>query len=118
MSQLVEMFHNPKCSKSRATLELLRERGVEPTIIEYLKDGLTEEQITGLIDALGKEPAAILRKKEDAYSARGLNDSSNRTDVIAAIVAEPILLERPVVKVGERAAIGRPPENVLRLLDQ
>ena len=117
MSDTVEIFHNPRCSKSRATLELLREQGVEPVVIEYLQVDLNEEQIGGLLDGLGGCPADLLRKKENAYSERGLSEESTRSEVIEAILAEPILLERPVVSVGGRAAIGRPPENVLKILN-
>jgi arsenate reductase len=117
MDTPVEIFHNPRCSKSRATLELLREQGIEPAIIEYLKVELNEAQLGGLIDGLGGRPSDLLRKKEGAYTERGLTDESTRAEVIAAILAEPILLERPVVRAGERVAIGRPPGNVLKILN-
>ena len=116
MTDKVEIYHNPRCSKSRATLELLRERGIEPVVIEYLKTPLTAAQLGGLIEGLGK-PSDLLRKKEPGYLERGLSEESTRDEVIAAILAQPVLLERPVVQVGERAAIGRPPENVLKILD-
>ena len=118
MSDSVEIFHNPRCSKSRATLELLRGQGIEPAVIEYLQVELSEIQLGGLIDALGGRPADLLRKKEPGYGERGLSDESTRAEVIAAILADPILLERPVVRVGTRAAIGRPPENVLEILNR
>ncbi len=118
MSDSVEIFHNPRCSKSRAPLELLREKGIEPAVIEYLQVDLSEEQLGGLIHGLAGRPADLLRKKEPGYGERGLSEESTRAEVIEAILAEPILLERPVVRVGSRAAIGRPPENVLKILNR
>jgi len=117
MDQVVEIFHNPKCSKSRATLELLRERGIEPKVTEYLNVKLSREQLGALMDGLGGQPADLLRKKEAGYAERGLSEESTRSEVIEAILAEPTLLERPVVKVGAKAAMGRPPENVLTLFE-
>lgn len=113
----VRVYHNPRCSKSRETLALLRERGIEPEVIEYLVTPPSAAEVERLIDALDQEPHALLRKKEPPYTELGLSPQSSRKDVARAIAAHPILLERPVVVVGKRAAIGRPPENVLSLLD-
>lgn len=114
----VEIWHNPRCSKSRATLALLRERGIEPRIVEYLKEppGLPElERVLGL---LGIGPRDLLRTGEAAYSENGLDDQElGRRALLDAMIRHPVLIQRPVVIAGERAAIGRPPENVLRILE-
>jgi arsenate reductase len=116
MSRPVVIYHNPRCSKSRQTLALLRERGVEPEVVEYLKTPLDAAGVETLIARLGLEPHALVRSKEAAYARHALSPSSSAAEVARAIASDPILLERPVVVVGERAAIGRPPENVLGLL--
>jgi len=112
----VRIYHNPRCSKSRETLALLREHGIEPEIVEYLKTPPRVEELEELLDKLGVEPHALLRSKEEPYARLGLSPKSTRAQVAEAIAQEPILLERPVVVVGKRAAIGRPPEAVLALL--
>ena len=114
--QPVRMYHNPRCSKSREVLGLLRERGIEPEIIDYLKTPPDAATIKKLIKQLGGAPHALLRTKEAAYAQSGLDASSSADAVAKAIAAEPVLLERPVVVVGDRAAIGRPVDNVLALL--
>lgn len=110
------LYHNPRCSKSRQTLELLRSRGIEPRIVEYLKTPLLPDEVAHLIDLLGIEPHALLRTKEKAYGEAGLSATSDRATIVAALARYPVLLERPIVVHGNRAAIGRPPENVLALL--
>jgi arsenate reductase len=117
MNDHAVIYHNPRCSKSRAALELLRSRGVEPRIVEYLKEPPLASELERLVEMLGVEPHGILRTKEDAYRAEGLAPSSSMNEVAAAIAREPVLLERPIVVIGGRAAIGRPPENVLALLE-
>ena len=112
----VRIYHNPRCSKSREVLGLLRERGTEPEVIDYLKTPPDEAAIKKLIKQLGVAPHTLLRTKEGAYERSGLDASSSADLVAKAIAAEPVLLERPVVVVGERAAIGRPVGNVLALL--
>jgi arsenate reductase (glutaredoxin) len=92
-------------------------KGIEPVIVEYLKEGLDSKTLTLLIRLLGVDAGSILRKKEDAYAASGLHETSTNAEIIAQIVAQPILLERPIVVQGERAAMGRPPENVLSILE-
>lgn len=114
--QSVRMYHNPRCTKSRETLALLRERGVEPEVVEYLKDPPTAEEVEGIIAKLGIEPHALLRTKEEPYARLKLGPKSTLEQVAKAIAREPVLLERPIVVVGKRAAIGRPPENVLKIL--
>ncbi len=113
----VTLFHNPRCSKSRQTLELLRNRGLEPTIIEYLKTPPSAAQLADLLDKLGLEPRALMRRSEAAYREAGLdNPALDRDTLIQAMVTHPVLIERPIVVVNGKAAIGRPPENVLSIL--
>ena len=113
----VTIYHNPKCSKSRQTLELLRARGLEPQVVEYLKTPLDEAQIEALLEKLGIEPRALMRTQEDAYREAGLADPKlTHQQLVAAMAEHPILIERPIVVNGARAAIGRPPEKVLDIL--
>lgn len=113
----IQIFHNPKCSKSRATLALIREQGVEPEIFEYLKVSLSEERLKDVLKLLGVRPAELLRKKQKEFVATGLVASEATDDqLIAAMIDQPILIERPIVINGDRAVIGRPPENVLAIL--
>jgi arsenate reductase len=113
----VTIYHNPKCSKSRQTLELLRARGIEPQVVEYLKTPLDSQQIEVLLKKLGMEPRQLMRTKEDAYEAAGLaNTKLTREQLVAAMADHPILIERPIVVNGPRAVLGRPPEKVLEIL--
>lgn len=113
----VTIYHNPRCSKSRATLKLLRERGVEPEIVEYLKTPPDAATLDALLGKLGLEPRALMRRKEAPYAENGLDDPGlGRDALIAAMIAEPILIERPIVVAGGKAALGRPPEAVLAIL--
>jgi arsenate reductase (glutaredoxin) len=117
MSKIV-IWHNPHCSKSRATLELLRERGATPEVREYLKDPPTESELAEVLSKLGIPARALIRTGEDEYKALGLSDMGlTEQELIAAMAAHPRLIERPVVIVGERAALGRPPEAALSLLE-
>ena len=116
--QNYRIYHNPRCSKSRQTLELLRERGIEPEIIEYLKTPVTPDEISNLVRMLQLEPRSIIRTKEKEYKELKLDDESLTTEALVnAIAKTPKLLERPIVVKGEEAVIGRPPENVLELFD-
>jgi arsenate reductase (glutaredoxin) len=110
------IYHNPRCSKSRATLELLREQGIEPTIVEYLKDPPNATQLKEIIGKLGVEPEALVRKSEEIYKSRYAGKSLTASQWITAMVKDPTLIERPIVVRGKRAVIGRPPENVKSLL--
>ncbi len=112
------IYHNPRCSKSRQTLQLLTDRGIEPQIVAYLETPPTATALKQLIAKLGISPRQLLRKGEDAYKSLGLADTA-KTDheLIAAMIAEPKLIERPIVVKGDHAVLGRPPENVLALLD-
>lgn len=111
------IYHNPRCSKSRQTLALLRERGVEPEIIEYLKNPPDQEQLNGVLALLKLEPRALMRRQEAAYKERKLDDPGlSKEQLIAAMVECPILIERPIVLANGKAALGRPPENALEIL--
>ncbi|MGE0385034.1 MAG: arsenate reductase (glutaredoxin) [Gammaproteobacteria bacterium] len=111
------IYHNPRCSKSRAALQLLRDRGIEPEVVEYLKTPPDAAALKSILTALGVPPRALLRTGEDAYREAGLADSALDDEaIIRAMVAHPVLIERPIVVNGARAAIGRPPERILDIL--
>ena len=111
----VTLYHNPRCSKSRQALALLREKGVEPDIVEYLKTPPDAETLRRILALLGKSPRDILRAKEAKEAGLddpGLDDAA----LIEAMVAHPAVIERPIAVAGDRAALGRPPEAVLKLV--
>lgn len=113
----ITVFHNPRCSKSRETLQLVRDKGYQPTVVEYLKtppDAATLEQ---LLQLLGLKPRDLLRAKETEYLELGLdNPALTDSELVQAMVACPKLIERPIVVRGTQAVIGRPPEKVLDIL--
>ena len=111
------IWHNPRCSKSRTTLKLLEENGVTPNIVLYLDTPPNKDELTDTIKLLGVSPRDIIRKGEAAFSDNGMSDMSMSDDKIVEImVKNPILIERPIVITSEQAVVGRPPENVLKLL--
>ncbi len=111
------IYHNPRCSKSRQTLHLLEDRGVQPKIIKYLETPPDEATLTTLLDMLGMEPRQLMRQGESEYKALGLdNPDLDRDALIRAMVATPKLIERPIVVNNGKAALGRPPEDVLEIL--
>jgi arsenate reductase len=113
----VTIYHNPRCSKSRETLALLNERGLEVEIVEYLEMPPNAATLAGLLDGLGLEPRELMRKTEAAYRELGLDDPAlDRAALIAAMARNPVLIERPIVVAGARVALGRPPEAVLDIL--
>lgn len=113
----ITILHNPRCSKSRQTLALLQEQGIATDVREYLKKPLTAAELTNLIELLGVEAKALVRNKEDEFKATGLDiNSATADELIAAMVATPKLMERPVVISEKGARIGRPPEQVLEIL--
>ena len=113
----VTIWHNPRCGKSRQTLALLQEKGVTPTIREYLKQPPSRAEVETLLDMVGGEPGALIRDGEAEFKALGKKKAEmSKADIAKAIVAHPILLQRPIVVAGKKAAIGRPPEAVLPLL--
>jgi len=115
----VTLFHNPRCSTSRKALQLLRDAGHEPGVVEYLETGWTRDQLEGLLARLKARPADILRRKEPLARELGLT-AGNASDhaILDAMVANPILVERPIAVRGQRARVGRPPEAVLDLLHE
>lgn len=113
----VTILHNPRCSKSRQTLALLEEKGVQPTIVEYLKTPPSAGEIADILAKLAVEPRDLMRTKEAEYKEQGLdNPDLTAEQLIDAMVATPKLIERPVVLANGKAAIGRPPEQVLDIL--
>lgn len=113
------IFHNSRCSKSRAALKLLAGHGVEPQVVEYLREPPAKAELARIVRMLGVKPAQIVRFKEDAAKALGLSATDERSDDewLTLLVENPALIERPIVVRGKRAALGRPPEAVLALLD-
>jgi arsenate reductase len=109
-------LHNPRCSKSRAALELVREAGVELPVREYLRDPLSVDELRRVVQLLGVRPIDIVRRGEPQYAALGLGDATPDDDVLRAMAEHPILIERPIVVRGERAVVGRPVETVRDIL--
>jgi arsenate reductase len=113
----VTIWHNPRCSKSRQTLELLRENNIEPEIIEYLDQPPTEASLREVLKLLGRQPRELMRSGEAEFKDNNLADTSLSDDeLIAAMARIPRLIERPVVLANGKAAVGRPPESVLEIL--
>ncbi|MFC1311105.1 MAG: arsenate reductase (glutaredoxin) [gamma proteobacterium symbiont of Clathrolucina costata] len=113
----VEIYHNPRCSKSRQTLQLLQDQGIDPDVVEYLKTPPDKATLEQILDMLGLEPRELMRTKEKEYKALQLdNPSLSRDQLIDAMIANPKLIERPIVIQNGKAAIGRPPEKVLDIL--
>jgi len=113
----VKIYHNPRCSKSRQTLQLIEAQGITPDIIEYLKTPPTATELDSILTLLNIEPRALMRTKETEYKATGMdNPDLDRAALIAGMIATPKLIERPIVVTNGKAAIGRPPEDVLAIL--
>lgn len=112
----MKIYHNPRCQKSRETLQLIQEKGQKPEIIEYLKTPPSKAELTKLIKMLGVKPLDMIRKGEDDYKARYKGKTLSDEEWIEAMIAHPKLIERPIVVDGKRAILGRPPENVLELM--
>ena len=111
------IYHNPRCSKSRQTLQLLREEGIEPTIVEYLKTPLAKEQLRNISQLLGLRPKDFVRKIEIDFKDNDLSKSLEDDEkILDAMLLFPKIIERPIVISGEEAVIGRPPENVQKLI--
>lgn len=109
------IYHNPRCSKSRQTLALLKDHGVEPDIIDYIKTPLTESDIQTLLKKLSMAASELVRKKEADYKALSLS-SADDSALVKAMASHPKLIERPIVVKGSKAVLGRPPENCLTLI--
>jgi arsenate reductase (glutaredoxin) len=111
----IVIYHNPQCSKSRATLDLLRQRGVEPEVIEYLKQPPSVGELKNILAMLGARPRELLRPKEGREA--GLDDAALSDDeIIAGMARNPVTIERPIVVAGDQARLGRPPERVLEII--
>ena len=111
------ILHNPRCSKSRATLQLLQQQGIEPDIVLYLEHPPSTKEITEILNMLGREPRELMRKGEAEYREQGLDNPELKDEqLVAAMAATPRLIERPIVIHGGHAAVGRPPESVLDIL--
>lgn len=112
----VTIWHNPRCSKSRQTLQLLQENGHEPTIVEYLKDTPDRTQILQALVKLGMSAHDLMRRGESIYKELGLSRETPDKVLVQAMHENPILIERPIVFANDKAAIGRPPEQVLEIV--
>lgn len=114
---MITIYHNPRCTKSRQTLELLQSKKLEVQVIEYLQTPPSASELDAILKKLKLEPQDVIRTKEDIYEKLDLNNKNlSRTQLIEVMIQNPILIERPIVIVGDKAAIGRPPENVLAIL--
>ena len=111
----MKIYHNPRCSKSRQTLQLIQENNKDVEVVEYLKQGPTYEELEDLLMKLNKKPEEIIRKGEKLFKEKFKSFSFNREEWIQVLVENPILIERPIVVRGNKAVIGRPPENVKEL---
>ena len=110
------IYHNPKCSKSRETLQILQDNNVESEIIEYLDDPPTAQELKNIITMLGVSARELMRSTEPIYKETNLDDDMSDDDIIAAICENPVLLQRPIVVSGNKAIIGRPPSRVLEII--
>ncbi len=113
----VKIYHNPRCSKSRNTLAILEERGINFEVIEYLNTPLDQKKIQSLCKKLNIAPEALIRKGEAIFKENYAGKTFSESEWIDLMVKHPILIERPIVENGAKAAIGRPPENILAILD-
>lgn len=113
----VTIFHNPKCTKSRETLDLLKKKGIQPEIRLYLEEPPTQKELKEILELLGMEATALLRTKEDIYKTLVTKEGKpNNAKALAWMVKHPKLIERPIVLKGKKARLGRPPEKVLEIL--
>ncbi len=113
----IRIYHNPRCSKSRETLALLQEQGIEPQVVEYLKDTPTASELAELLQKLGIQARQLMRNKEEVYKSLSLDNSDlSEEQLINAMVEHPNLIERPIVVAGNQARIGRPPHLVLEII--
>lgn len=112
----MKIYHNSRCRKSREALEILRTKNIEFEIIEYLKDNLTKNQLKDLIKKLGIEPINLVRKNEQIWKENFKNKKLTSDEIIQILSDNPKLIERPIVELNDKAIIGRPPENIINLL--
>ncbi len=117
MSNNVRVFHNPKCSKCRLTMDILNDKGIETSVVEYLNTPPSSDELNHILQLLGIEPRELMRKHEAPYKENHLdNPELSREQLIAAMIEHPILIERPIIINGNKATIGRPPKKVLDIL--
>ncbi len=117
MANTVTIYHNPRCSKSRQTMDLLEQKAITPTVVKYLDTPPDAETLANILDMLGLEPRELMRKGEAQYTDLKLDNTElSREQLIQAMVEHPRLIERPIVVNGDKAALGRPPEQVLTIL--
>lgn len=114
----MKIYHNPRCSKSRQTLQLIQEQGTEPEIVLYKQTPPSEEELAAVVAKTGLKPFDIVRKGEALYKAEYKGKDLSDQEWIAAMAAHPELIERPIVIQGDKAVLGRPPENVLTLFEK
>ncbi len=113
----ITIYHNPRCSKSRQSLQLLQEQGIEPTIVEYLQTPPSKSKLQALLTLLDMEPRELMRTNEAEYKENHLADTTlSKAQLIDAMIAHPKLIQRPIIVNGDKAVIGRPPENILEIL--
>ena len=112
----MKLYHNPRCAKSRQTLALLKEKGIDPVIVLYLVDLLTYSELSNLLELLKITPVQLVRKGETIWKDNFKGKTLTDQQIIEAMIAHPKLIERPIVVKGTRAVLGRPPENVMQLL--
>ena len=113
----IKIYHNPRCSKSRQTLELINDRGIQPTIIEYLNTPPDKSELKNILALLNLKPRDLMRHKEQVYREMNLDDPNLSDEaLIDAMIQNPILIERPIVITNGKAALGRPPETILEIL--
>ena len=112
----VTIYHNPRCSKSRAALAILAQHGIEPIVVEYLKNPPSRDELRTIVGKLGIKAEQIVRKGEDLYKERFADEPLSDEQWLGILASNPILIERPIVIRGDRAVIGRPPEKVSSLL--
>lgn len=117
MSNKIKIFHNPRCSKSRQTMDILKNNDVDIAVVEYLKTPPDSSELDAVLTQLGLQPRELMRKHEKPYKENGLdNPDLSRQQLIQAMVDNPVLIERPIVIHGNKAVIGRPPEKVLEII--
>ncbi len=117
MSKNVSIFYNPKCSKCRLTMDILNDKGIDTTVVEYLDTPPSSDDLIEVLELLGLEPRDLMRKHEAPYKDNDLDDPNlSREQLIQAMIDNPILIERPIVINGNKATIGRPPEKILDIL--
>ncbi len=113
---IIKIYHNPRCRKSRETLELIREAGHEPEIIDYLQNPPSESELIELLEGMGKNPVELVRKGEDIFKSQFKGKTFSNAEWIKIMIGNPKLIERPIVVKGDEVILGRPPENVKKIL--